>query len=390
MAKEKIKVAFIKFGGMASGGTEKFLQTIAANLPKERFDIDFFYCDAAPYIGSDWKHPDTKQERIQYMLDHGITPIKFHVDFKNVTIPTHDWVGTDLFDVFDETNYDIIQSGRSGHPEFPFTKITKTPIVDSLHLVGMVDKQPNIAKVAHVSKWAADVWIQNGGQADKVEVVGLPIEIDKVALKEIDKNFKKDLGLKDKFVFGMHQRDDDGIFSNIPLDAYKKIETDDTAFVMLGGSDLYQKQATELGIKSFTKLDFSANLSRLYSFLTMLDAYAHGRKDGENNSQSMAESMYFGMPIVSHVSQHNNGHVDIIAGAGVVARSMDEYIEALRLIRDDPEKRKEFSNAAKEKFIEYYDLKTQIGHFVRMYEEVYGRKKKEQLSDDDYWDQMFD
>ena len=45
-----IKIAFIKFGGMANGGTEKYLQTIAAHLPKDEFDVDFFYCDAAPYI----------------------------------------------------------------------------------------------------------------------------------------------------------------------------------------------------------------------------------------------------------------------------------------------------------------------------------------------------
>ena len=46
-----IKVAFIKFGGMANGGTEKVLQTIASELPKDEFDVDFFYCDSAPYIG---------------------------------------------------------------------------------------------------------------------------------------------------------------------------------------------------------------------------------------------------------------------------------------------------------------------------------------------------
>ena len=37
-----IKVAFIKFGGMANGGTEKYLQTIAAHLPKDEFEVDFF------------------------------------------------------------------------------------------------------------------------------------------------------------------------------------------------------------------------------------------------------------------------------------------------------------------------------------------------------------
>ena len=39
----KIKVAFIKFGGMAIGGTEKVLQTIAAELPKNEFEVDYFF-----------------------------------------------------------------------------------------------------------------------------------------------------------------------------------------------------------------------------------------------------------------------------------------------------------------------------------------------------------
>ena len=37
-----IKIAFIKFGGMANGGTEKYLQTIASHLPKDEFEVDFF------------------------------------------------------------------------------------------------------------------------------------------------------------------------------------------------------------------------------------------------------------------------------------------------------------------------------------------------------------
>ena len=35
-----IKIAFIKFSGMATGGTEKVLQTIAAELPKDEFEVD--------------------------------------------------------------------------------------------------------------------------------------------------------------------------------------------------------------------------------------------------------------------------------------------------------------------------------------------------------------
>ena len=98
----KIKVAFIKFGGMANGGTEKYLQTIAAHLPKDEFEVDFFYCDAAPYIGSDFKHLDTDKSRVEYTKSHGVNLIKFDVEFKDVTKPTHDWVNTNFFDLFDD------------------------------------------------------------------------------------------------------------------------------------------------------------------------------------------------------------------------------------------------------------------------------------------------
>ena len=98
----KIKVAFIKFGGMAIGGTEKVLQTIAAELPKDEFEVDYFYCDAAPYIGSDFKHIDTDPSRVEYVKEHGVNTVKFNVEFKDVTKSTHDWVNTDFWEHFDE------------------------------------------------------------------------------------------------------------------------------------------------------------------------------------------------------------------------------------------------------------------------------------------------
>ena len=61
---KKIRIAFIKYGGLSSGGTEKMLQIIAANLPKNRFAVDYFYCDSSPYIGSNYKHPETDESRI--------------------------------------------------------------------------------------------------------------------------------------------------------------------------------------------------------------------------------------------------------------------------------------------------------------------------------------
>src|SRR4051794_6576369 len=92
----RIRIGFVKFGGLAPGGTEKFLQTIAANLPRDRFDVDYFYCDSAPYIGSDHVHATTDPDRLHYMREHGVNLIKFHVGAKDLRTPTHDWVSTDF------------------------------------------------------------------------------------------------------------------------------------------------------------------------------------------------------------------------------------------------------------------------------------------------------
>ena len=35
-----MKVAFVKFGGLSAGGTERFLQNLAVGLPKEKFEVD--------------------------------------------------------------------------------------------------------------------------------------------------------------------------------------------------------------------------------------------------------------------------------------------------------------------------------------------------------------
>ena len=63
-----------------------------------------------------------------------------------------------------------------------------------------------------------------------------------------------------KFVFGLHQRDDNGIFSPIPLEAYDEIESDDTMFFILGGGSNYRKQASDLGLRSVFFFEKLVNL----------------------------------------------------------------------------------------------------------------------------------
>ena len=360
-----IKVAFIKFGGMANGGTEKVLQTIAAELPKDKFIVDYFYCDSAPYIGSDFVHPDTDPSRLQYVKDNGVNVIKFDVEFKDLRTATHDWVNTNFWELFDEEKYDVIQTGRSGHPEYPFTLINKTPIVDSIHLSGMAENKHNTVKTVLISKEQRDRWIMSGGPADKAVIIPNPLRIPDVG----DINYREEFGWQDKFIFGLHQRRDNHIFSPIPLEAYDEIEDDNTAFLLLGGSENYQKQAKDLGLKNFKHLPPVGELEPIHKFLNTLDVFAHGRSDGEQCSCAIIEAMSHGLPVISHTAP-SMGQLEQIGDAGKVTNSYQEYSEVMVDMIDDKNYYSKCAQNSKKRYNEIYKLESIIKKYADIYEGV--------------------
>ena len=360
-----IKIAFVKFGGMCIGGTEKYLQTIASHLPKDQFEVDFFYCDAAPYIGSDFKHLDTDASRVKYTKSHGVNLIKFNVGFKDVTKPTHDWVDTNFWDVFNEDDYDVIQTGRSGHPEYPFTMINNTPIVDSVHLSGMAEDKHNVFKTILVSEQQRKKWIAAGGNPSKGITIPVPVEIPKYN----NESYRDEFGWKDKFVFGMHQRDDNHIFSPMPLEAYDEIESDDTAFLILGGSANYRKQERDLGLKNVRFLDTASDVELIHKFLNTLDVYAHGRSDGEQCSSSIIEGLSHGLPMISH-SAASMGQVEQIGDAGEVVESYKEYADVMRRMIEDSEYYDQCVSNSNSLYNKIYNVESIINRFIEIYKEI--------------------
>jgi hypothetical protein len=362
---KKIKVAFIKFGGMAIGGTEKVLQTIAAELPKDKFEVDYFYCDAAPYIGSDFKHIDTDPSRVQYVKEHGVNAIKFNVEFKDVTKSTHDWINTDFWDYFKEENYDVIQTGRSGHPEYPFHMINKTPIVDSIHLSGMAENKVNSLKTVLISNEQKQRWIASGGPMDRAVTIPNPLKIPNVG----DVNYREEFGWQDKFIFGLHQRRDNHIFSPIPLEAYDEIETDDTAFIVLGGSESYQKQAKDLGLKNFKHLPTTGELELIHKFLNTLNVYAHGRSDGEQCSCAIIEAMSHGLPVISHTAP-SMGQLEQIDNAGKVVENYEQYSSVMLDMFNDKKYYDQCASNSIKRYNDVYKLETVIQRYIDIYKEV--------------------
>lgn len=360
-----IRVACIKFGGLATGGTERLLQSIAAYLPKDQFDVTFFYCDSAPYVGSDWRHPDTDPGRKAFLESHGVKLVKFKVGAKDIRHPHHVWLDTDFFDHFREEDFDIVQTARAGHAEYPFTHINKTPIVDAITLPGMAEDKKNIASVFHISKYQAISWMNAGGPLRKAVI--LPIFQD---LKNSNEHLREDLGIpSDHFVFGFHQRDEDGIFAPYALNSYANIQSDKTHFIVLGGSKNYSDQATKLGLINFKQLPHTGDSELISKFLNTLDVFCHNRRDGETFGAVIAEALFHGLPIISHVAPAM-GQVETVGPAGFICAGIEEYSQRMKLLLENEDLRKDLSAKARDHYRRNFTKESCMKTVVETYERV--------------------
>lgn len=369
---KKIKIAFIKYAGLATGGTEKHLQILSAYLPRDKFDITYFYCDASPYIGSDYKHPDTDPYRLKWMESKNVNLVKFNVGFKNVTVPTHDWVDTDFWEKFKENDFDIIQTGRAGHSEYPFTHINYKPMVDCITLPNMAETKHNIKKVVLISRDQFDGWVSSHN-SEPEKAVEIPL-LSFLEEENVEYNMRNQLGIdKNAIVFGMHQRDNDGIFSPVLLEAYSNFENENVHMVILGGSDLYKKQADNLNIKNISFVPHSGNSSVIHSFLNTLDVYTHARKDGETQGCVLVEAMFHGLPIVSHIAPAM-GHRDTMGNAGKIAKNSEEYFSFMKEFLDK-KIRDIYSIEAKQRYNMVFSLENIISKYTELYQSVYEETK---------------
>ena len=349
---KKIRIAFVHTTGLSTGGTEQFLQRLAVALPKNKYEIDFYYAN------------HTDNNRKQFVLENGVKIYKFRcgkiIEKSGVSV-AFDCNFKKIF----RNDYDLIQLGTDG-VEIPYLNfICKTPIIDSIHYVNGVNNKYNISRVLHISNFSKKVWIKKGGDKERVEMISLPLKSDSFSFTDI----RSSLGLEsDCFIFGMHQANRDDIFSEIPLKAYKEIESGKNAYVLLNGSKLYRCQAKALNLKRVFFYDFVQNNDEFYSILNSFNVYAHGRKDGELNSASIAEAMSLGLPIITHPSKYFNGHLEVIADNGFIAKDYLEYAQYMRLLESNYQLRKKCGNASAKCFREKYDHDRQMRRIEDIYD----------------------
>jgi hypothetical protein len=365
---DPVRVAFVKFGGLAAGGTERWLQMMAANLSRDRFAVDYFYCDAAPYVGADFKHSDTDPARLAYMRQAGVNLVKFHVGAKDVRTSTHKWLDTDFWELFDARAYDLVQTATAGPAEYPYSEID-LPIFEYITLNAGINRSRNVALTIHVSQWQRRRWVARGGRVGRSDVIPIPAERP---ASELD--LREQLGIPaDARVAGFHQRPHDEIFSPIPLDAFTELVAGDRWFVIMGGSELYRKQAARLGLETVCFLEHDGSGEGISRFLNTLDVFAHGRADGETFGTVFAEAMMHGKACLSHYSPIANGQVETMGPAGLFALDTGDYAAKLERLLSDRDLCESLARKARPHAERYYSLDSCVRRLERAFETALGR-----------------
>jgi hypothetical protein len=367
---DKIRVAFVRIGGLSAGGTERWLQMMAASLPRDRFDITYFYSANPPHLGARTPPVPADPYRKKFMEDAGVKLVEVKIAAKDPYTPTHPWVNTDFWSQFDECQFDIVQTAKSGPAEYPF-HMMRLPVVEYVVLGAGVDFSSNIACTVHASQWQRRRWVEEGGKIEKSVVI--PIPANEPAT---DRNIRKELDIpQSALVAGFHQQVSDAIYSELPLAAFSLIEQPRFYFAILGGSEKYLHQAKKLGLRNIRFVPHTGNSESISAFLNTLDIFTHGRFDGEVFGAVLAEAMIHGKPCMSHLSTIANAQSETIGPGGFVVDGAAAYAQGILRLFDDSKLRMQLGDAARRHALRYYSLESAANRLAQIYEHVVSRPR---------------
>lgn len=385
MNASRIKIAFIHCSGLSNGGTERWLQMMAANLPKDQFDVTCFYASGSLLVNQGVIVPDyipvyTDPFRFAYMQEHNVRLVEFKLAARDIATVTLDWLDTDFWDVFHEEDFDIVQVNTAGPLWYPFNLIKK-PVVEFVSLAAGAHNSDNVVRSIHLSQWQRRRWVAAGGVIAKSTVIPIP-----AFPPSTNSNLRSILGIPlNAVVAGFHQRSDDAIFSEIPLNAYSRLQQSDRYFIIMGGGNRYRHQATELGLKNIHFIDQSGADTEISKFLNTLDIFAHGRKDGETFGTVFAEAMMHGKPCLSHQSCYANAQRETMGPAGLFAQNASDYETTLEKLFNDSALRIRLASKACSHAETYYSLARCVDTLSNIYHTVYeGKKNRPECNNHQY------
>jgi len=174
-------------------------------------------------------------------------------------------------------------------------------------------------------------------------------------------------------VFGRVGRPDPHIYDPIALEAYSRVESPLTRYVALAPPPNMVDHARWLGLKTFVALPPTIDERELSCLYSVFDVLAHARRDGETCGMNIQEAMYHGLPVISHVSDTHNAHVEILGeGYPWIAPRGDvvAYTRFMRAAVEDAQLRRELGERNRQRAEREFDARRiaerLLQHYVQL------------------------
>lgn len=255
-----------------------------------------------------------------------------------------------LAEVLADLDPQIFHIHRGGWREWPgFKSVCPTAKFVETNIFAGVDNSPDIDLHIYISNFIAVRAKMLHGQPGPI--LNNPTE-PPLCTSYVDarKALLAKHGLPDNaFLLGRVGRPDN--FDPISLKAFKAIQKNHphVYYLVVNPYASWYKTIKKLRIERVVCLPPIINDTELSQFYAGIDIYAHARVDGECQPCNLNEAMYHGKPVITHVADTYQGHVEQIndSGAGLVAshRNDREYAGHLENLILNPDLRIEMGKA---------------------------------------------
>jgi hypothetical protein len=192
--------------------------------------------------------------------------------------------------------------------------------------------------------------------------------------KLTEDSYRKEFNLEDKIVFGKIARPSLDIFSSIPLEAYAKVQNDDTAFIYVGEHKAAYQLVDSLKLKNFTFLPQSVDDYEISKIYNTFDVLCHGNRLGETFVNTIAEAMVHSKPVVSHIGERTycQAQIEVMGDMMIFIsnnQNIDYYAATMKLFMCSNSLYNMWSEYAKIKAKEYNYLNV-AAQYLKLYEEL--------------------
>lgn len=297
--KEMKNILVYHISGMYYAGTEKNLRLIANGLTND-YNVFYMY-SSKNFLQKEKDSMDPRVHLLEFSYSEASTQFPYFIHGMNPHIKN----------VIADNAIDLLVVSDAGHSQYPFNTIQDIPII-FINIFGSPMLQKNVVANLFISKAVLDYSEYFTGKQSVNTYNYLTIAPPEKNYTEEKSPLRDKLGIpKEDFVFGRIGRNADSIFDPIGIEAFKRVvkKNKHVHYCIMSPPPILEKIVKEENIPNIHYIDVKENI---WDFYYSLDALAHFRRDGETFGLNIAEAMYAGNPIISHVSHIWNAHLEYL------------------------------------------------------------------------------